>query len=466
MEAKIIAYRSYRDIDIRFTDGTVREHVFYDQFKNGKIGNPNMPGTKAYIDAHSKNRVGEKRMMSCGMVAEIIEYRRSDDIDIRFEDGTIRRHRNYRDFLNGGILPFADRARTRVGEKKTMLDKSVATVTAYRRFSDIDVLFDSGEKLTGVSYRHFADGTMKDPAKTRIKRSHIGETVRQACGLEATIFGHHGGGKVDVRFSDGVIRKRVQYGEFRRGDVGHEARKKNRDGNQTLTDRIGEKKMMACGLEAEIVAYRRSTDIDVLFSDGSFLEHQYYEKFKHGLLHPPKNKRLPTVGETIEANNGQKMTISHVESAKDLDVCFENGTTVRHRSYYSFLHRSISNPNGPDGHEKWRIGMTGTANNGLRIKIIGRKNKDTVIIQFESGQKREILTNNFRLGRANVYDENGKTLLSRSPNVKGIFLGYITQYAYADESGVWYKTVDEDTGERGLLTPQMMMKNRGIKPVF
>ena len=33
------------------------------------------------------DRLGETRMMKCGMEATIIRYGRYDDIDIRFEDG-------------------------------------------------------------------------------------------------------------------------------------------------------------------------------------------------------------------------------------------------------------------------------------------------------------------------------------------------------------------------------------------
>ena len=49
------------------------------------------------------DRLGEIRMMNCGMRATIIIYRGYNDIDIRFEDGTILKHKQYNNFKRGKI---------------------------------------------------------------------------------------------------------------------------------------------------------------------------------------------------------------------------------------------------------------------------------------------------------------------------------------------------------------------------
>ena len=49
------------------------------------------------------DRLGETKMMNCGMEATIIRYGRCDDIDVRFEDGTVVEHRTYNSFKNGTI---------------------------------------------------------------------------------------------------------------------------------------------------------------------------------------------------------------------------------------------------------------------------------------------------------------------------------------------------------------------------
>ena len=49
------------------------------------------------------DRIGEKRMMNCGMEAEIVKYRGVNDIDIRFADDTVIANKTYYNFLNGKI---------------------------------------------------------------------------------------------------------------------------------------------------------------------------------------------------------------------------------------------------------------------------------------------------------------------------------------------------------------------------
>ena len=52
---------------------------------------------------------------------------------------------------------------------------------------------------------------------------------------------------------------------------------------------IDEKKMMKCGLEAEIIAYRRNEDIDVRFPDGVVVKNVQYTNFKRGMVGHPKD---------------------------------------------------------------------------------------------------------------------------------------------------------------------------------
>ena len=48
-------------------------------------------------------RVGEKNNANNGLVMEIIEYRNKDDIDVKFEDGTVVCNKKYSDFIVGKI---------------------------------------------------------------------------------------------------------------------------------------------------------------------------------------------------------------------------------------------------------------------------------------------------------------------------------------------------------------------------
>ena len=53
--------------------------------------------------ATKTNRLGEARMMNCGMEATIIRYESNADVDVRFEDGTVVEHRRYIQFKRGEI---------------------------------------------------------------------------------------------------------------------------------------------------------------------------------------------------------------------------------------------------------------------------------------------------------------------------------------------------------------------------
>lgn len=166
-----------------------------------------------------KRRLGEKRTMNCGLEAEIIRYGAYADIDVRFEDGYIARHAAYKEFLNGSIRPPIDR----VGETGIMNNGLKATIIAYRKHIDMDVLFEDGSVAEHIDYKNFTEGRVARPQDSRRNRGkfRIGEKRIMKCGLEAEIISYRKREDMDVRFPDGVIVKNVQYTNFKRGMVGH-----------------------------------------------------------------------------------------------------------------------------------------------------------------------------------------------------------------------------------------------------
>ena len=110
--AEIIAYRGCHDIDIKFENGDILYNKDYYNFTKGSI----------LCDSYNV-RLGEKRLMNCGKIAEIVVYRSSMDIDVRFEDGTIIKNRQYNDFLNGRIL-YKDKTHRKAHHRwKQMMDR-------------------------------------------------------------------------------------------------------------------------------------------------------------------------------------------------------------------------------------------------------------------------------------------------------------------------------------------------------
>ena len=163
------------------------------------------------------DRLGETRMMNCGMEATIIQYKNAMDIDVRFEDGSVVEHKAYGNFKRGGIV----------------------------------------------------NPNMKVSAKNR-----LGETRMMNCGMKATIIRYGNNGDIDVRFEDRTIAKRKGYGDFKKGKIA------NPNIKTSAENRLGETWMMNCGMEATIIRYGGYNDIDVRFEDGAVAKHKLYDPFK------------------------------------------------------------------------------------------------------------------------------------------------------------------------------------------
>ena len=219
------------------------------------------------------DRLGETRMMNCGMEATIIRYGNSKDIDVRFEDGTVVKNRWYGNFKKGTIANpnIKTSAKVRLGETRMMNCGMEATIIRYGNTGDIDVRFEDGAVAKNKAYGEFKRGKISNPS---IKVSRLGETRMMNCDMEATIIRYGNSKDIDVRFEDGTIAKCKMYGEFKRGNIAHPS--------TTAENRLGETQMMNCGMEATIIRYENSRDIDVRFEDGKVVGHKTYNAFKKG----------------------------------------------------------------------------------------------------------------------------------------------------------------------------------------
>ncbi len=95
----VIVYRKEDDIDVKFEDGVIAEHMKLSHFLRGEIANPSFQ----YSNQTSKDRVGERSTASCGMGMELVAYRGWNDVDVRFDDGEVVCGRTYRNFKIGAI---------------------------------------------------------------------------------------------------------------------------------------------------------------------------------------------------------------------------------------------------------------------------------------------------------------------------------------------------------------------------
>lgn len=159
IRAKIIEYTSYGNILIEFEDGYITK-TRCKNFENGTIRNPNVQSS------YTSNRVGEEKIMSNGQSSKIIRYGYCDDIDIQFEDGTIKTT-TYGRFSSGHVEnPNINNSPTkyRVGYVKKNKQGILMKIVEYLNCDNIVVEFQD-EHLTRINttYGHFKIGDITNP---------------------------------------------------------------------------------------------------------------------------------------------------------------------------------------------------------------------------------------------------------------------------------------------------------------
>lgn len=158
--------------------------------------------------------------------------------------------------------------------------------------------------------------------------------------------------------------------------------------NVPYAHRLGETNTSNDGQIMTIIRYGDSHDIDVRFEDGTIVKHKSYEKFISGYIRNPslyKNNPEDRIGQNKIANNGMKMTIINYRKADDMDVQFEDGAIVEHTSYGCFKKHDVANPNIDMYDHTYKIGEEHLANCGIKMKIIAYRSCKDIDVEFETG---------------------------------------------------------------------------------
>lgn len=288
--AEIIEYNNSLHILIKFEDGRCVP-TRYEHFHNGTVQNPNL------IDI-----IGERNIMKNGQEAEIIACKNHSDIDVRFEDGTIEKHKDYGNFKKGQISNRNFKTKRtidnkgRLNEPRIMKNGLEAIVTEYRNYDDIDVYFPiDGYTSYNRSYYDFEHGNIKNPNYhyNKVEKSkYIGKHKVMNNGQEATITDYRNSNDIDVQFEDGEPVYNKQLSAFNKGTIANPKCPTKRE--PLNKDRVGESNIMNSGLIATIYKYRSSADIDVIFDDGAIKENVDYGRFLEGSIAHPNDKATGT----------------------------------------------------------------------------------------------------------------------------------------------------------------------------
>lgn len=105
----------------------------------------------------------------------------------------------------------------------------------------------------------------------------------------------------------------------------------------------GDWKMMNCGKRARCKEYRSSSDIDVEFEDGEIVTHKSKQAFVHGnIAHPSFYETC--LGLRLQMHNKKYATCTAYRGAFDIDVTFDDGAVVEHVSKRNFVMGYIRHP--------------------------------------------------------------------------------------------------------------------------
>ena len=407
--ATIIKYCSADDISVRFEDGTIVEHRQYSQFKRGGIQNPNTFSSNDRISNKlSKERIGMTHLASNGQMMTIIAYRGINDIDIKFEDGTIVTNKRYYNFLKGGIENpnVSINASTSLNEFVIyyylnpfgfIRGKSGTLSNLGLDNYEID-LFHPQRKI-GIEYdgQHWHQDVARDICKNNLCKENgillyrIREPKLPSLKNSCLIYTLNSTQHFNKSFENALrnLCKDLNIDvdiNFQRDHIDI----MNQYYNLSDISRIGETNVANNGLKMKIVAYRNSRSIDVEFENGTIVNDVRYNSFLKGAILCPGTKKKPRVkdrtGECNTSVEGQKMKIVAYRNAEDIDVLFvDTNIVAKHRRYGNFKLGRIAMDESTIKTKFSRIGETNYSNSGELMKIIAYRNARDMDVIFPDG---------------------------------------------------------------------------------
>ena len=279
---------------------------------------------------NKNNRVGETRLMNCGMKCTIIKYFRSDNITIQFENGSIIKNKSYQSFKKGLISNpnLKEDYSKRLGETKMMKCGMKCTIVEYINAKNITVQFEDGTIIKNKTYQSFKNSVINNPNFNK----YVGKTNMMNCGMKATIVEYINTKNITVKFEDGVIVMNKAYDAFKKGSIANPNLLKD------YSKRLGETKMMKCGMKATIIEYINSINITVQFEDGIIIKNKVYSNFKKGEIANPNLNYF-----TIFKGTNKEFTGTLKEISNYFNLNYEN-IKIKINKYNMTIEEAIITP--------------------------------------------------------------------------------------------------------------------------
>ena len=409
---KVIAWRNKNDIDVQFSDGSIRTSVTDAALLGGIISHPAhacLMGQKAI-----NKRLHQRMQNHDGLWCEIVAYRSSTDIDVLFEDGTLLTHQRYYDFQHAHLFPHGYQVKSNKKQERNGLTNINCNglsmqVLNYKNNKEVEVLFEDGYQCV-TRFSKFETGQVPHPTNRKNHTSFPEMAVfyyLQPHGFLKYPKGYLN--KYDIRWKRmelDAFNETQKYAVEYDGEYAHEkSEAQQRDIlKQELCDKEGIRliKIREEGLPMHtntnvIVRHRKQDLLELNDIIKQILEdyNQYVGentpidvdimRDRHAIIQmftQSSQKLSDRIGTTVRATNGMLMTITGYANHKQMTVTFEDGAVVDGIEYRWFMKGIVAHPKDKsDG----RVGQSRISKWGEKMTIIEWKDAYHVTIQFENG---------------------------------------------------------------------------------
>ena len=350
--------------------------------------------------------------MNNGQQAICIAYRNARDIDIQFEDGTIVEHKNKAEFIRGEIgnpnftalsLPqriIFECLKHYFNDVKICFrpDWLKNTKTNFNLEIDIWIL----SKKFGIEY----DGYPWHESETELSKlkynlvCHSNEIIKLYSFIEAGCKIHESSKHIKFLMKCNSHSNKIEYYKELEYYINELLNMLGINDNIILSNDflndiktkslnyiLGETKLMNCGMKATCIVYRDSNDIDVQFEDGTIVQHKSKNSFDTCSIRNSNYSKSSCKGTVKMQNCGMNATCIAYRRANDIDVQFEDGLILYHRGKGEFLDGRIRNRNLKvkklNLEKNSCLGETRLMNCGMKATCIAYRGTNDIDVKFE-----------------------------------------------------------------------------------
>ena len=168
----------------------------------------------------------------------------------------------------------------RLEEKHITNDNYNITIIEYFGCNNCTVKFDDGTILTKLQYGNIKSGCVKKP-----KQHRVGEVYKTNQGYNIEIIKYNSATDITVRFEDGVTLDNTSYYRIKEGSI-----------KRPNSSKIGEKFLTRQGCEIEVVQYFNSSNCTIKFDNGVLMKNVQYGHIKRGVIKSPFYPSINGVG--------------------------------------------------------------------------------------------------------------------------------------------------------------------------